>query len=374
MGLYIEMSKFFSHILRRYFEVKHLKKDIHFTSFLVSNDTRDRNIIIESILCQDLDDKIFLGENKSFKVFISPSMYISPQLYTVLISNARVSKYVYDLDKKTFVYDNWTPVIPYTTLISLSQFLKQKFKYTHLQKNSVKLFLTNSPNYYHFVIDQVIPLFNSAQNILKRNQKITIISSGNLKKKFQRDLLNISLSNFELIELNTNSTTVIKNLIIPSRIRDKFNYNITAIENFTRFVTREKKNQTKLKLYITRNEAKTRRVVNEKQLFEKLKLYGFQILNLSILKIEEQINAFANAEIIISPHGAGNTNIIFSKNAHLIELLPFDQNRLGHYCNLTAITGNFYYSVLGNKLYNNDCFEVEVKEIEDLVRNILKYK
>jgi capsular polysaccharide biosynthesis protein len=56
-----------------------------------------------------------------------------------------------------------------------------------------------------------------------------------------------------------------------------------------------------------------RGVLNEEEFHSYLIKYGFAIIRLENYSIDEQINIFMNAKFIIGVHGAGLTNIIFSK-------------------------------------------------------------
>ena len=57
-----------------------------------------------------------------------------------------------------------------------------------------------------------------------------------------------------------------------------------------------------------------RRLINEEELLEVLEKYNFQNYFFEEMTMEEQIDLFSDAEIVIGPHGAGFANILFSKN------------------------------------------------------------
>ena len=77
------------------------------------------------------------------------------------------------------------------------------------------------------------------------------------------------------------------------------------------------------RLYISRNKANYRKVLNEKELIDVLKKYNFEIIYPEDICIIEQINLFYNAEIIISPTGAGLGSIVFAKpRTRVLELCP----------------------------------------------------
>jgi capsular polysaccharide biosynthesis protein len=65
-------------------------------------------------------------------------------------------------------------------------------------------------------------------------------------------------------------------------------------------------------LYLSRNDARSRRVTNEAELSEKLNSLGFDIVSTSGLSVRDQSILFASARMIVAPHGAGLTNILFS--------------------------------------------------------------
>ncbi|MEH7502241.1 glycosyltransferase family 61 protein [Neobacillus drentensis] len=80
-------------------------------------------------------------------------------------------------------------------------------------------------------------------------------------------------------------------------------------------------NEEYKKVYISRSNAARRRVVNEEELIRVLKRKGFTVLVLEELDLMEQVKVFSSADIIISPHGAGLTNLLFVRQGtKLIEL------------------------------------------------------
>ena len=60
---------------------------------------------------------------------------------------------------------------------------------------------------------------------------------------------------------------------------------------------------------------------NEAELEEVMRQKGFTVLELSRHPMVEQMEFFASADIIVAPHGAGLTNLIFSRpGAKVMEL------------------------------------------------------
>ncbi len=77
------------------------------------------------------------------------------------------------------------------------------------------------------------------------------------------------------------------------------------------------------KIYISRQFTGMRRILNEEAVRDALVERGFEIVVLGKLALAEQMAAFAEADVIISPHGAGLTNVIFcNRGTLLIEIFP----------------------------------------------------
>ncbi|HEX3841969.1 MAG TPA: glycosyltransferase family 61 protein [Acidimicrobiales bacterium] len=77
-------------------------------------------------------------------------------------------------------------------------------------------------------------------------------------------------------------------------------------------------------IYVTRGSAtNNRRVTNESALIEMLSARGFDAIDPGQMSVVDQIRAFAEASIIVAPHGAALANLIFaSPGSTVIELFP----------------------------------------------------
>lgn len=77
-------------------------------------------------------------------------------------------------------------------------------------------------------------------------------------------------------------------------------------------------------LYVTRGASKNNRaVVNEREVIAALEPRGFVCVDAGALSVDEQIRTFAEADVVVSAHGAALTNIVFmNAGARVIELFP----------------------------------------------------
>ncbi len=100
------------------------------------------------------------------------------------------------------------------------------------------------------------------------------------------------------------------------------------------------------KIYISRLNS-SRSPIYEKQLEEDLKDLGFFIVRAEDMNIDEQVRCFMNADIIVAHHGAGLSNMAFSKtNVKVYEILNKEMPAPDFSHRAKSVTSR-YYPVFG---------------------------
>lgn len=80
-------------------------------------------------------------------------------------------------------------------------------------------------------------------------------------------------------------------------------------------------NTKRKKYYLSRNQTIKRSIANEHELIRLLDQYGFEIIHTENKTFHEQLQVFSECDILISPHGAGLTNMLFMpKGSRIIEI------------------------------------------------------
>lgn len=72
-------------------------------------------------------------------------------------------------------------------------------------------------------------------------------------------------------------------------------------------------------LYISRRNARARRVRNEDEILDWLTPLGFEVCLLEEMSVVEQIRVFSRARVVVGPHGAGFTNMIYGDDLTIVE-------------------------------------------------------
>lgn len=77
------------------------------------------------------------------------------------------------------------------------------------------------------------------------------------------------------------------------------------------------------RIYVARTDAPVRRMRNEAELIEPLRARGFRIVTPGTMPFREQVDLFRNASLVVGPHGAGLSNIVFcERETFIYELVP----------------------------------------------------
>jgi len=146
-------------------------------------------------------------------------------------------------------------------------------------------------------------------------------------------------------------------------------------EKFLKF---SKKFNTYNKIFIDRSDSNFNhcKLINNQEIIYHLKSKGFQSIQVSKLDFFEQIYLFNTADIIIGPHGAAFTNIIFSKpGLNLIELIPNTHPSVK--CKKISKLLNFNYKkieleiVKNNKLNNGD-IKITISQLDEILNSLNK--
>lgn len=114
-------------------------------------------------------------------------------------------------------------------------------------------------------------------------------------------------------------------------------------------------------VYVSRGRATRRRVQNEDQLVPQLEARGFRVCFMEDMTVKQQMAAFAGAKMVVMPHGAAGTNIVFAQpGCVFIEMVPFSYQ---HY--MGAV-----YASLNNCIYG--AIVCEDSGTQDMVVDVAK--
>jgi hypothetical protein len=180
---------------------------------------------------------------------------------------------------------------------------------------------SNAGNYYHWIHDGLLRLHGTEQH-LPRGVKYLVPPT---LQEFQRETLSmLGLREEQLVPFRGDEVWECERLWFASmppsgaEVPDA----VTWLRDRLFSATSTPSPEPKRRLYISRRRSTHARVVNEEALNQVLQGHGFEIIEIGTMSVAEQVRLFSQAESIVAPHGAGETNMLFaSATCKILELL-----------------------------------------------------
>lgn len=354
------------------FLLKLKKKIIIFRSIKLEKlNNFKKKIIFESkihkIPSQYLDTIL---KSRSSNFYKEPEGYVSELSNIFLYTDSGLLRY----NNKIIIESAFDKIRLVKTKNVFKTSLGLKYKINrNLKKNICTSFIhqpwSNTSN-YHWIIDCLSRIYLMKDYF---EEEVTVILNKDIKD-FQLQTLKFCLPiKWKLYKVDDEEIYEIDSFIFPSFViqHNSGFLNIKILDFIKTKILKGYNTQINSKhnrkIYISRSNAKLRKIINEDQLIELLKKYNFEVIHSENLNYKDQVELFYNSRIIISPHGAGLTNILFSKDAKVIEIHPRYRVK-SHYCYLSMSLNFDYYPIYvdANKhdndnmsLNNTDFFNLE---------------
>ena len=238
-------------------------------------------------------------------------------------------------------------------------------------------------NYCHW-ITEVLPRYLFADGIVPQASKFAFFD---FERPFQAECLKDfqHLNREHIFFDDLNSAYLCKKLYVPSLPSGSmWNFN-RDLETYANFATSKIKMDSPgipyRRILISRADASFRRIVNEDLLFNRLQAeYGFEKIILGNLSFQEQKQLFHESAVIISPHGAGMANLIFTQaQTKVIELMPKSHLNISDFWAIANYLKTIDYHILRSTQNDVDLglgkqktdFYVDVDRVLSLVADIL---
>ncbi len=216
-------------------------------------------------------------------------------------------------------------------------------------------------NYFHWMFD-ILP-------------KIKIVQSGyGLKtidyfympklKNFQKTIFKIlKIKKVKFIDSNKYKHIAANTVIVPEhpwyfkgKVFKEANFLPKWIIDYLKASFLKKKgHKSKIKkIFIDRSESTYNhcKLINNHEIMQMLKKKDFKSIQVGKIKFIKQINLFRNAKIIIGPHGAAFTNLLFCKpETEIIEIKP--KNRPNNYRVISKVNNLKYKQFISSTIPKN---------------------
>ena len=205
-------------------------------------------------------------------------------------------------------------------------------------ESAVLLYNSWSQGYFHWVLDDLTRLQGIEEACSEGIVEDPKVIVGPEPPDWQLEYLDLLGFDPDEIIRYTDPTHVAK-LIVPSTRREN-QISPNALRWLRERLLDEVDRDSPVhddRVYVSRADADRRQVINEDELMDELSDYGFSRYVLSDLTVREQIRLFSECEIIVSPHGANLTNLVFSSDPKVFEL--YSDYIGGHYAVISDLIG-----------------------------------
>jgi capsular polysaccharide biosynthesis protein len=222
-------------------------------------------------------------------------------------------------------------------------------------------------NYYHWTIDGLGRLAAADAAMIEASAHLLVPP---LHSRFQHDGLALAgLANKHIVEVDFGDRIEAEHLLLPCNMAGEWRPHPRLRDFFLRLgaAATPAPGPFPPLLYIDRRGSANRLLANEEEVIAALARYGFIPVRLEALSLAEQIGLFANARVIVGPHGAGLTNILFARpGCALIEL---QMSTYVHWIFrlFAAMSGVYYDCVIGKQVVDNYAMSRPVRWIDHQV-------
>ncbi len=185
-------------------------------------------------------------------------------------------------------------------------------KYESIPKTVAVLATAGSSVYYHWLTD-ALPRIQILRACLQQEfDKINKFVVPKGLPVIQESLAMLGISSQDLIFTDWKLHLQAEHLIVPSLPGNTGN-TPTWVIDFLRnsFLDKKTSNHLGKRIYVSRSKARYRKIINENEVLNCLKNFDFKPVWLEDHDFATQIAIFSDAELIVAPHGAGLTNLVW---------------------------------------------------------------
>lgn len=221
--------------------------------------------------------------------------------------------------------------------------------------------------YYHWMME-ILPKLSIIQRFARLDDVPLIVPSP--LKRFQAETLSLAgIPSHRLAEIDRSWR--VDRLHFPEIFANPGNPAPEAVAWLrSTFLKEGDPIEPRRRLYVTRRDAPQRKLLNETEVSSFLATLGFETVCPGELSVAEQIALFRSASIVVAPHGAALTNMVFAPaDCAIVEI--FGENYInGCYWALASILGQDHTFVVGEAAHLD--YRVPLASLEKVIHEVVK--
>jgi len=341
--------------------------------------------ILGKILIQENSLTHYTNEfEKSYYGHCEPFDFLHPKTYLHILKDV----WVVGSDAHIFFEKNQL----FSICSSLKGILERKIRrpiplLAQVIEEPVFILASRAPgNRGHFLVEHLARLVASNNAINKLGKCKYLVTSGH--RKWQLPYLKkLGIPASSVIEANIGSTFCRTAYYVPVLCTGETA--TVSCESYyqylrNRFINGHVPSGKNTPIFLTRKDAPDRKLNNEDAIFSIAKTFfpGIKLVAISTLSLNEQINLFQSASVIIGAHGQPFRNVLFSSNSLIVQLIQGFREFSNEYYKwaqnynyLGSIGNNLCLPLFSeipfhtnqNWIYPEDKFEKEMSRLKALI-------
>lgn len=263
---------------------------------------------------------------------------------------------------------------------------KLKFKSKKIINGKVAVISTcGYNNFHHWNYDCIPRLYMLQQTINLDEIDLFIIHHSNYS--FQNQSLDLfGISKEKIIQLEENQVLQAEMLYVPSLPSNLGTVSPWVVKFLRNFYVKESSlKETPKYVYISRKNVSTRKIINNNHFQNILFGHGFIEIFPEDYSVSQMAEIMRNADVIISIHGSGLSNICFiNSGTTVIDILaPFHQD--GYYWQISNICNGNYIGFFAEGDHPDDNLDlvkanidsdiyIDIHQLKTLLKQIMNYE
>lgn len=193
---------------------------------------------------------------------------------------------------------------------------------TSLPGTSALLAAASGANYYHWLLESLPRLWLLEQAGVDLNSINRFLLNEEQSPFHSQTLERLGVAPGKLMSCRKDQVLRCIHLVVSSLPADPMVYPGWALAFLRERFLPAAAPMNVERIFISRRHALRRRLLNETEIEAGLRAAGFKTVVLEQQSFAEQIGLFASARIIVAPHGAGLSNLVFSEpGTRVVELV-----------------------------------------------------
>ena len=266
-------------------------------------------------------------------------LHQAPELYVACLQRARIATEWFEvISPDDGIFEDLFYPNGITGVRSVRSLVVPRLPRLQVRHGTFATILTKGGNnYYHWVNDSLTRLW-----LLEQGQPgdYTLIVPATLLSFHRQSLALLGYAEERLAPFG-NEHWQVDQLLVPSLTNAASQSNPDACRWLARRLLAAVEHEAARwprKIYVSRRHASKRRLSNEAELEHVLARRGFEAVCTEHMSFAEQAALFREADVVVAPHGAGLTNILFMQEGRLVvELLPYRRAKTCYYSLASAM-------------------------------------